>query len=127
MTTKYRRTNQLFLSLFHTGFVVTAFHNTYYRARSEEKRAAGKKITDSYIFTENPANNIYTFAVLAFMALVCNYLRTVGYYISLIKCSRAAHNSMFNALLKAPIYFFDTNPIGKFYSNKGETTTLKEI
>ena len=30
----------------------------------------------------------------------------------LVKCSRSLHNRMFNAVLKAPLYFFDTNPVG---------------
>eukprot|EP00111_Clytia_hemisphaerica_P004457 TCONS_00012747-protein len=82
-------------------------------ARSEEQRARNEPITDSFIFTDNPTNNIYTFAVLAFLTLICNYLRTAGYFISLVKCSRVAHNSMFDAVLKSPIYFFDTNPVGQ--------------
>jgi len=37
------------------------------------------------------------------------------FFVALVKCSEIAHNSMFKSVLKAPIYFFDTNPVGRYY------------
>ena len=84
-----------------------------FRARSEEDRSKGIPTTSPYLYQDNPTKNIYTFAVLTFVGFIFNYLRSSGYLIALVRCSRVAHNSMFKAVLKAPIYFFDTNPIGK--------------
>lgn len=35
------------------------------------------------------------------------------YFVSSHMTARSLHNQMFNALLRAPVLFFDSNPIGR--------------
>jgi len=60
-----------------------------------------------YLFTDNPD-------CLVFVGFIFNCLRSMSFFVALVKCSEIAHNSMFKAVLKAPIYFFDTNPVGRY-------------
>lgn len=49
-------------------------------------------------------------------------LRCILLYVLLLRASHILHNRMFQAILRAPVLFFDTNPIGKIY--KGATIKL---
>ena len=40
-------------------------------------------------------------------------LRTILFFILMLNASRVVHNRMFARVLKAPILFFDTNPVGE--------------
>lgn len=46
-------------------------------------------------------------------AIIINFARTIMFYFVCVNASRVLHNRMFASVLRAPIYFFDTNPIGK--------------
>ncbi len=46
--------------------------------------------------------------------------RTVLFYIILLRASTLSHNKMFISVLRSPVLFFDTNPVGMscvFYNN----------
>ena len=45
--------------------------------------------------------------------LFLSFAHSVLFSVLLVRASRVLHNKMFSHVLRAPIYFFDTNPIGK--------------
>ncbi|XP_029941779.1 ATP-binding cassette sub-family C member 4 [Salarias fasciatus] len=45
--------------------------------------------------------------------IVFGFMRNMVLFRVLVKCSEFLHNSMFNSILRAPVRFFDTNPIGR--------------
>ena len=40
-------------------------------------------------------------------------LRTVTFFVLAINASRVLHNRMFISVLRSPVLFFDTNPVGR--------------
>jgi hypothetical protein len=53
------------------------------------------------------------FIGLSSLSAVLLFVRTMTYFISCHLTARSLHNQMFIALLRAPVFFFDSNPIGK--------------
>ena len=49
---------------------------------------------------------------LVLATVLLNYARVVLLCVICVNASRVLHNRMFAAILRAPIRFFDTNPIG---------------
>ena len=47
------------------------------------------------------------------LAIITNFARTIMFYFLCVNASRVLHNRMFASVLRAPILFFDTNPIGE--------------
>ena len=46
-------------------------------------------------------------------ALLLSIIRATAFFNGLINSSKHIHNSMLSAVLKAPVLFFDTNPVGR--------------
>lgn len=44
--------------------------------------------------------------------LVLSFIRVLLFFHVTVKASEKLHSHMFDAVIRAPIYFFDTNPIG---------------
>ena len=59
----------------------------------------------------NQRIGIYTGTTAA--AILINFARTITFYFVCVNASRVLHNRMFAAVLRAPVLFFDTNPIGE--------------
>ena len=59
----------------------------------------------------NQRIGIYTGTTAA--AILVNFARTITFYFVCVNASRVLHNRMFAAVLRAPVLFFDTNPIGE--------------
>ncbi|CAF0879243.1 unnamed protein product [Adineta ricciae] len=55
----------------------------------------------------------YILLTLSLSSVVLLFIRTMAYFVSCHITSRSLHNQMFNALLRAPVLFFDSNPIGR--------------
>ena len=85
----------------------------FFRALSESERKSNQTITSNIIFKENPDINLYIFAGLVLVTMFSNIFRAMYFFATLVRCSRQLHNTMFKSLLKAPMYFFDTNPVGE--------------
>ena len=44
--------------------------------------------------------------------VVFSFARLFLFFLLLLRASRLLHNKMFAAVLRAPVHFFDTNPVG---------------
>ena len=53
------------------------------------------------------------FGGLVGATMITSTLRALTFFILAINASRVLHNRMFISVLRSPILFFDTNPIGK--------------
>ena len=65
----------------------------------------------SYTYV-HPLHASEIFAGVAGSAIVLSIMRAVLFYSLCVNAARNLHNKMFAALLRAPVRFFDTNPIG---------------
>ncbi|CAF4787245.1 unnamed protein product, partial [Rotaria sp. Silwood1] len=50
---------------------------------------------------------------LCLLSIILLFIRTLAYFLSCHITARSLHNQMFNSLLRAPVFFFDSNPIGR--------------
>ncbi|UJR31942.1 hypothetical protein I4U23_019415 [Adineta vaga] len=55
----------------------------------------------------------YILLGLSLLSVILLFIRTMAYFISCHITARSLHNQMFNALLRVPVLFFDSNPIGR--------------
>ena len=66
--------------------------------------------TDPYDLSTNQRIGIY--GGIVFSAVVLVFSKTILNYLFCISASRNLHNRMFRSILRAPVLFFDTNPVG---------------
>ncbi|CAG9814462.1 unnamed protein product [Phaedon cochleariae] len=66
----------------------------------------------SYTLIKTNASMII-YGVLIILAVILTLSRSILYYKMCMLASKNLHSKMFNALLKAPMRFFDTNPSGR--------------
>ena len=57
--------------------------------------------------------NLHIYGGLVAAALILSIMRAGAFFNAVINSSNHLHNSMLSAVLKAPVLFFDTNPIGR--------------
>ena len=86
------------------------------RADKETILARGNH-TDEEIETER-TQNISIYVGLVAGCIILSLTRALIFFYILINASQHLHNKMFAAILRAPIYFFDSNPVGTFISYK---------
>ncbi|KAJ4924429.1 hypothetical protein JOQ06_000669 [Pogonophryne albipinna] len=53
------------------------------------------------------------YAGLTAAAVVFGYMRSLVLFYGLVRSSQTLHNSMFSAVIRTPVRFFDVNPIGR--------------
>ncbi len=77
-------------------------------------------VEGKYYYSRNPADKnqnrgrdlgIYAALVIALFTL--GLTRAFVFFRVILEASKQLHGKMFSAVLRAPIYFFDTNSIGK--------------
>lgn len=59
---------------------------------------------------------IYVFSGLIGGVFVFSMIRTVHFFVSCMLASIHLHNAMFHSVIRAPLKFFDHNPVGKDFS-----------
>ena len=58
-------------------------------------------------------NRVWIYAGLLVFSIISNFARVNVFYAVTVNASRVLHNRMFASVLRAPMQFFDTNPIGE--------------
>lgn len=67
---------------------------------------------------------IHTYVILVLVCVFASLLRAIVFFKSAVIASQNLHNSMLRAVLRAPIHFFDSNPIGRILNRFSKDTTL---
>lgn len=62
---------------------------------------------------EHQANDFSIYGSLVVGALLLSIMRAALYYNALLNSNVHLHEDMLSAVLKAPVFFFDTNPLGR--------------
>lgn len=77
---------------------------------------------DAYDLTNNQRIAIYGGIVCCTIFFV--FSRTILSFLICLAAARHLHNNMFKAILRSPVFFFDTNPVGMFlrHNNKNSFT-----
>ena len=57
-------------------------------------------------------HSIGVYGGLTGAVVVFSFARLFLFFLLLLRASRLLHNNMFAAVLRAPVHFFDTNPVG---------------
>jgi len=68
-------------------------------------------LRSSCLLSTNQRIGIYAGTTAA--AILLSFARTITFYFLCVNASRVLHNRMFAAILRAPVLFFDTSPIGR--------------
>ena len=55
---------------------------------------------------------VYGFTILAVSGFVLSMARSIHFFIIFLKASIRLHDTMFQAIVRSPLLFFDRNPIG---------------
>ena len=61
----------------------------------------------------NTDQRIYIYSGITLFAVIMSFVRSMSLYYVCVNSARVLHNRMFNAVLRSPVLFFDTNPIGQ--------------
>ena len=88
---------------------------TYYVIRSLNYRSGcSSNNTDTRCnLTTNQRIGVY--GGLTGLVILLSIARTTLFFVALLRSSRLFHNKMFAAVLRAPVLFFDTNPVGRYH------------
>ena len=81
-----------------------------FRSDWEENEA---KKNNSESIEEKHTENISIYAATVISVFLLAFARAVFWFQILTSASRHLHDKMFKTILRARIYFFDTNPVGK--------------
>lgn len=88
----------------------------------EEDRAAilqqvGSNNTNITVTDSNTDFNVAVFSGIIVAVFVFGLLRALMYFKVAVDAAKHLHNRMFKRLLRVPLRFFDTNPVGKHHSD----------
>lgn len=70
-------------------------------------------LSDDWVLDTN--TGIYVYSILIAGVIAFGYLRAAHFYSICMGASLKLHGDAFNAVLRAPISFFDQNPVGEFH------------
>ena len=71
------------------------------------------QLTSGSHHPQQQTQDLYIYGGLVAGAFALSVIRAAVFLNALINSSRNLHNSMLSAVLKAPVLFFDTNPVGR--------------
>ena len=72
--------------------------------------AENRSVPSTCYLSTNQRIAIYAGCSIA--AVVLSFIRALLFYFICVNASRVLHNRMFASVLRAPVLFFDNNPIG---------------
>ena len=81
----------------------------------ERKRIANQSEPEppSFVITNDRTTNIYIYAGIVMTLFVFSLIRTTTFFTICMSSSIKLHKRLFNSVIRAPISFFDENPIGR--------------
>ncbi|XP_038064939.1 multidrug resistance-associated protein 4-like [Patiria miniata] len=83
----------------------------------EEKDLVDRNVTSQYYQDgteyEDRSYYISIYAILCGATTAALFLRAFLFFHVFVTASKALHNQMFGAIIRAPMQFFDTNPVGR--------------
>ena len=62
---------------------------------------------------QKDSTNLTIYACLVIASLIFAVIRAYGFLLVSLRCSERLHDKMVLAILQAPVYFFDSNPVGR--------------
>ncbi len=83
---------------------------------NSEQNSAENSTSSSWEDNIDTNTGIYVYTILIVGVFIFSLIRTVHFFILCMKSSVKLHDQMFHAAIRAPLLFFDRNPVGK-YSN----------
>ena len=92
---------------------------TFYRASETESclpKVANISIDTSSTFSLTTHQRIGIYGGIVAFAVFVVTMRAVLCYLVILAASRSLHSKMLTAILRAPILFFDTNPVGEYFT-----------
>ena len=78
--------------------------------RHSSKQKENNSVPSTCFLSTNQRIAIYAGCSIA--AVVLSFIRALLFYYICVNASRVLHDRMFASVLRAPVLFFDTNPIG---------------
>jgi len=72
---------------------------------------------ESFFMQRN--NQVYIYTGIIGALFVVSLSRTAGFMKACLRSSISLHRSLFHGVLRAPMRFFEVNPIGKIHKLKG--------
>ena len=76
-------------------------------------RLQGYNVTNVTIPVVDTHENVYIFTGIIVAVFLFGLLRALMFFKVAVDASMNMHNKMFTSILRSPISFFDTNPVGK--------------
>lgn len=70
-------------------------------------------MTNRSYLHQHQTEDLYVYGLLVGVAFVLSVLRAALFLNALVNSTNRLHDSMLSAVLKAPVLFFDTNPVGR--------------
>ncbi|XP_022093403.1 LOW QUALITY PROTEIN: multidrug resistance-associated protein 4-like [Acanthaster planci] len=86
-------------------------------AYAEEQNLAAQNLTsqydDSFVQFENRTFYIQPYAIMCSVTFVTCFIRSFLFFHIFVTAASCLHNQMFRSIIRAPMQFFDTNPVGR--------------
>jgi len=82
--------------------------------KSWTAQLANVSVNVTFDFDITTHQRIGIYGGIAAFAVMVTVIKAAFSFVTSLNSSRNLHNKMFKAILRAPILFFDTNPVGKW-------------
>jgi ATP-binding cassette subfamily C (CFTR/MRP) protein 4 len=69
-------------------------------------------LSEDFIFDEQ-YKNVIVYSILSLLLFVSTLARAILSFILCLRCSIKIHNNVFKSVLRSPMFFFETNPLGR--------------
>ncbi|XP_053272848.1 ATP-binding cassette sub-family C member 4 [Pleuronectes platessa] len=101
--------------LAQVAYIMQDWWLAYWADMQENLNANSTMIVNGQNITAELDINFYlgVYAGLTAATIILGFARNIFMFNVLVRCAQALHDQMFKSILRAPVRFFDTNPIGR--------------